>query len=84
VRRDRARDGARYSVYLLYWYISANTSAEGAARCSICLLYWFMSANTDAEGAGREAGGGARHCLRRASVLRTKPLCCELNLCAAS
>jgi hypothetical protein len=43
-----------------------------------------MSANTDAEGAGREAGGGARHCLRRASVLLTKPLCCELNLCAAS
>jgi hypothetical protein len=48
----------RSSVYLLYWYKSADTDAEGAAAgelklliSSVYLLYWYKSADTDAEGA---------------------------------
>ena len=51
-----AAERAVLSFYLLYWYKSTNTDAEGtrawqqSALYSIYLLYSYKSANTDAEG----------------------------------
>ncbi len=47
---------ALYSFYLIYWYKSTNTDAEGkrawqqSVLCSIYLLYLHKSANPDPEG----------------------------------
>ena len=54
-----------YSVYLLYWYKSANNDARGHAEgCteyanvySVYLLYWYKSAKTDARVCEGHVGG---------------------------
>jgi hypothetical protein len=46
---------------------AALVTASFAPPTSVYLLYWYKRTNTDAKGAAREAGGGARHCLLRAS-----------------
>ena len=39
---EELRSHGKSEVYLLYWYKSTNTDAEG-------LLFWYKSTNTDAE-----------------------------------